>query len=186
MLVMFHGKKMSLQPFKFLMILMLSCYTAIAAGQALDLDPPEIVHTVPSTVKPGKDVQVLANITDNSGIEQATIYYRYRQIGPYQSLDMSNSAGAEYTATLATAKGQEMLQYYIEVVDTGGNRGLEGSPGTPLIVSIAKKSNTILYAVAGAVVIGLIAGAAGGGGGGEEPVRPDVREVTIGIEVPSQ
>lgn len=179
-----QGIKMAVQPLKFLTFLLLCCFTTFATGQTIDLDPPEITHTVQSSVKPGKDVQVTATITDKSGIEQATVFYRDQQIGPYQSVDMNNATGNEYTATLATVKGQDILQYYIEVVDTGGNRVLEGSPSSPLVVKVASKSS-LLYIVAGALAIGLIAGASGSGDS-DGPIPPGSRELTIGVGVPSQ
>jgi len=161
----------------------LFCFATVAVGQTtLDLDPPEVIHTVPVKVMPGKDLRIDANVTDDSGVDQVTVHYRSKQSDPFQSTEMTNVQGAEYTALIPTAKEMKSLQYYIEVLDAGGNRVLEGTPSTPLTITVEKRSN-ILYIVLGAVAIGALAGLAGGGGGDDAP-DPTSRVLTINTTVP--
>jgi len=39
----------------------------------------------------------------------------------------------EYTVTIDTSVGQDSVEYYIEALDTGGNRVLKGFPFFPLV-----------------------------------------------------
>lgn len=155
--------------------------TVVSAQSTIDLDPPEIQHNVPAPVKAGKAVKISALVTDEGGVESVVLYYRTTQTGPYETADMQNSQGAEYMAMIATSKSKEGLQYYIEAVDTGGNRVLEGEPGSPLVVQTAKKSNVLLYAAGALLAIGLVAGA---GGGGDEN-DPRFRDLVIQADIPS-
>lgn len=156
--------------------------TAVIGQTTIDLDPPKIEHSVPAKVVPGTPLKLYAIITDDGGIEQVTVYYRTNQNGDYQSVSMTNIQGAEYTALLSTAKKQQVVQYYIEMVDVGGNRVLEGSPGSPLVVNAEKKSSNILYLVLGAVAVGLLASSAGGSSGSGDTT--DSRVLTINADVP--
>ncbi|MEM7260121.1 MAG: hypothetical protein AAF404_22330, partial [Pseudomonadota bacterium] len=99
--------------------------TAAVAQTTIDLEPPSIDHNVPAAVKAGKAVRITALVTDEGGVESVIVYYRTTQTGPYDTAQMENSAGAEYTAVVATGKNKNGLQYYIEAVDSGGNRVLE-------------------------------------------------------------
>ena len=161
----------------------LFCFTTLAVGQTtIDLDPPEVTHTAPVKVVPGKDLRIDASVTDDSGVDQVTIHYRSKQSDPFLSAEMTNVQGAEYTVLIPTSKEIKSLQYYIEVLDAGGNRVLEGTPSTPLITEATKRSN-ILYVVLGAVAVGALVGLAGGGGGGggdsEVPEVPEVPNPTV-------
>lgn len=150
------------------LFLLIGCFviSAIVSAQTeLDLDPPTITHTAPEQFSAGKDLQVDANITDDSGIEEAVVFFRFGQIGNFKSTPLTESANGNYTAKLSSAKGQKILQYYIEALDTGGNRVLEGNPSQPLTVNAKNRSN-LLYVLLGAVVIGAVAAGAGGGDDG--------------------
>lgn len=161
--------------------LVLALSTAVVAQTTIDLEPPQIQHTVPTKIAPGSPLNLSATITDDGGIEEATVFYRSKQTGPFKSLPMTNTDGANYTASIPVNKKQQGVRYYIEVMDQGGNRVIEGSPSSPLVVQAPKRSN-LLYVALGVVAVGLLAGAAGGGSsnGGTD----DGRLITIDATVP--
>lgn len=168
-------------------ILIIGCIVSgiVASQTALDLTPPAISHTTPDSFTPGKALQIDVEIVDDSGIEEAKLYYRATQVGSYNSVPLVTSFGNVYSTQLSTEKGQKTIQYYIEALDKGGNRVLEGNPTQPITITGAAGRSNILYIALGALAIGAIAAAAGGGS--DDPVTtPSVsnRTVTINATVP--
>ncbi len=157
--------------------------TFAIAQSSFDLDPPTIAHTVPSAMTIGKPLRVNAIVTDDSGIEDVIVHYRAGQSGEYQAVSMINVQGSEYTALLSTTKDQKSIRYYIEAIDSSGNRVVEASPQSPLIVSAKKKSN-VLYILLGAVAVGALVGAAGGGGSSGGSGDSGTRVLSISAGVP--
>lgn len=174
---------MAIKILKSLCFVVASCLLslAVSAQSALDLNPPSITHSSSEQFSPGKPLMIEAEITDDSGIEEASVFYRAGQVGNFQSIPLAQSAGDKYTAEIPTQKKQKTLQYYIEALDTGGNRVLEGNPSQPLTVSAKSRSN-LLYLALGALAIGALAAAGGGDDGGES--APTSRTVTINATVP--
>lgn len=72
----------------------------------------------PTTVTPDDEVTVTATITDIQGISSALIKYKVNN-GSEQSVSMTNS-GNTYTGKIPKAADKEKVEFYIEVVNKGG------------------------------------------------------------------
>jgi hypothetical protein len=181
---------------------------SVAQAQALtddiDFDPPVIDHESLVTGIAGELQVFSAVVVDDRGLERVTLYYRSATGQDYQQVPMQRLSGTDnYTASVDSSVGQQKVEYYIEALDTGGNRVLKGFPFFPLVrsleapppVQVAEKPappptperNNTLYIVLGVLAVGLLAGLAGGsdggGGGGGEPTDNTV-PLTINVSPP--
>ncbi|MEE9341635.1 MAG: hypothetical protein V3V21_08280, partial [Thermoplasmata archaeon] len=85
--------------------------------QAADTTDPTITHTPVESATADKEVSIEATITDNVGVESATLYYRKQGDATYTSATMSVS-GDTYTATIpASAVTTDGVEYYISATD---------------------------------------------------------------------
>ncbi|OED37681.1 hypothetical protein AB833_22705 [Chromatiales bacterium (ex Bugula neritina AB1)] len=191
-------------------VFLIQCVWNPAIGQQLpsdiDLDPPVIDHEALVRGVAGEPQLFSAVIVDDRGIESVQLFYRPATDGEYTSVPMTLS-GSSYIATLQTDENQRRIEYYIEVLDTGGNRVLKGFPFYPLVRGLsipkapqpqitqppppsqqepAKKSgNTVLYVMLGVLALGLLAGASGGGSGGGGDSQPSNQvPLTINVSPP--
>jgi len=92
--------------------------------------PPAIVHTPIAAGRPlNQPVLVSADITDSSGVQSATLYYRPTGGGAFTPLAMSNVGGATYQATIpgpsVTAAG---VDYYLQATDSAMASNVGRSP----------------------------------------------------------
>jgi len=136
----------------------------------IDIDPPVIEHEALITGVPGESQVFNAEVFDDRGLESVQLFYRSRPGGDYESVVMT-SEDTTFTATVDTQLGQREIQYYIEALDTGGNRVLKGFPFFPLVrplesvsVNPASQVNTepepnnkVIYVLLGIAAIGLLA-----------------------------
>ena len=113
---------------------------------------------------------------------------------------------SEFVVTIDTLVDQNRIEYYIEAVDTGGNRVLKGFPFFPLVRQLngvtepappppvqaeEPKRNTLIYValgVAAAVGVGLALLSGGGGddgndGGNDPDPMPERGTVPLTIVV---
>ncbi len=109
----------------------------IASAAPLDNVKPVVVHTPVATAKIGSDVSISATVTDNIAIDTATLYYKVAGASAFTSkpLTYSNTTGkwtAVIPGTSVTAAG---VEYYLEAVDTTGNKGWSGSSGVPYVIT---------------------------------------------------
>jgi len=174
-------------------------------GDDIDFDPPVIDHESLVSGVAGELQVFSALVVDDRGLERVTLYYRGTTGQDYQQVTMQRlSATDNYTASVDSGVEQQKIEYYIEALDTGGNRVLKGFPFFPLVrvleaapvaqqieppapvASATTERNTALYIVLGVLAAGLIAGLAGGsnsgGGGGEPPVN--TVPLTINVSPP--
>ncbi len=175
-------------------------FPLIASAQNVDADPPVIeFEVVPDGIK--GDAQVFsATVTDEVGVQSVVFYYRFTAESSYESKPMKVLGDSDLYAVTIDSSDQienvELIQYYIEAMDSTGNRTLQGFAFDPLerqlsvpapaptattaepapVVGIST-SRKILYGVLGLVVIGALASAAGGGGGGSSEPGVDVTVV---------
>ncbi len=171
----------------------------------IDFDPPVIDHESLVSGVSGEIQVFSALVVDDRGLERVTLYYRSTTGQEYQQVPMQRlSATDNYTASVDSAVDQKKIEYYIEALDSGGNRVLKGFPFFPLVrgleaprqVPVAEqavtpppaeaKSNNALYIVLGVLAVGLIVGLAGGSsdnGGGGGGVPPDDNTVPLTINV---
>jgi len=140
----------------------------------IDIDPPVIEHEALKTGVPGELQVFSAEVFDDRGLESVQLFYRSRPGGDYESVAMT-SEGSTFTATVETQLGQREIQYYIEALDTGGNRVLKGFPFFPLVRPLESSSvnpasqvdaepesdSKVLYVILGIAVVGLLAAMSG-------------------------
>lgn len=100
----------------------------------LEGEPPVIVHTPVETLTPDKAIAITADITDNVKVAGATLYYKNKSADSWKSVDMRNTTGSVYKATIAAyeVKDEEIL-YYITATD-GANVGYCGTADEPNVI----------------------------------------------------
>ena len=108
-----------------------------ASGTALDTVPSEIVHSAVSQAPAGQSLTLLASITDNIAVIDASAYHRpLGGGGIYAELPMINAVGDQYTVNIPavdmTAPG---VEYYLEATD-GVSITRHGTPATPHQVTV--------------------------------------------------
>ena len=83
-----------------------------------DTTPPEITHTPVTEGVEGNPIEISAVITDESGVEEAVLYYRKGSDADYLSLVMATAGADTYTATIpASFVDAETIEYYIFASD---------------------------------------------------------------------
>ena len=159
----------------------------------IDIDPPVIDHEALGTGVPGQTQEFSARVIDDRGLAHVLLFYRDSPGIQYQRVEMVQSnQSTEYTSLVATALGQKKIEYYIEALDTGGNRVLKGFPFFPLIrqlesapVSpapevVSTPQSKFVYVLMGAAVVGLALALSGGN---DEPTTPQPGTVPLTINV---
>ena len=96
----------------------------ISAAPTGGLYAPQITHTPMTTASKGQPLTVTADLTDNSSVASATLYYRKGGASQYSNLNMS--PGSTYQATIPSSSVTEKgLEYYITAVDDSGHVSTE-------------------------------------------------------------
>jgi hypothetical protein len=113
-----------------------SAFSNVAQGTPLDTIPPVIVHTPVTTAEPGLPLTILADVTDNVGVQGVTLYFRGRGGMVYQSRGMTLVSGSRYAATIEGSwVSSPGLDYYLEASD-GVNTVRSGQPELPNTVVV--------------------------------------------------
>lgn len=100
----------------------------------LEGEPPVIVHTPVETLTPDKAIAITADITDNVKVAGATLYYKNKSADSCKSVDMRNTTGSVYKATIAAYEvTDEEILYYITATD-GANVGYCGTADEPNVI----------------------------------------------------
>jgi len=158
----------------------------------IDIDPPVIEHEALKTGVPGEPQEFNAIVIDDRGLESVQLFHRSRPGGDYESVVMTNEA-SNFSAIVETQLGQREIQYYIEALDTGGNRVLKGFPFFPLVrplesVSVnpagptdpvPESNNKLIYVLLGIAAIGFLAQMSND----KEPEQAPENTRTLEIEV---
>ena len=119
----------------------------------LEGEPPVIVHTPVKTLTPDKAIAITADITDNVKVAGATLYYKNKSADSWKSVDMRNTTGSVYKATIAAYEvTDEDILYYITATD-GANVGYCGTADEPNVIvphyvtgiEIVSKPNKLNY-----------------------------------------
>ena len=164
----------------------------------IDFDPPVIDHEALDPGVAGEPQIFTAGVIDDRGLKHVMLFYRNQTGEQYLSAGMQKVEGSnDYSVTINTAPEHSTIEYYIEALDTGGNRVLKGFPFFPLVreltsatANVAEVSesspsrNRLIYVLLGVAAVGLVAAVAGGGGGGgsNEPMS-DNDTVPLSITV---
>lgn len=100
----------------------------------LEGEPPVIVHTPVKTLTPDKAIAITADITDNVKVAGATLYYKNKSADSWKSVDMRNTTGTVYKATIAAYEvTDEEILYYITATD-GANVVYCGTADEPNVI----------------------------------------------------
>ena len=100
----------------------------------LEGEPPVIVHTPVKTLTPDKAIAKTADITDNVKVAGATLYYKNKSADSWKSVDMRNTTGSVYKATIAAYEvTDEEILYYITATD-GANVVYCGTADEPNVI----------------------------------------------------
>lgn len=100
----------------------------------LEGEPPVIVHTPVKTLTPDKAIAITTNITDNVKVAGATLYYKNKSADSWKSVDMRNTTGSVYKATIAAYEvTDEEILYYITATD-GANVVYCGTADEPNVI----------------------------------------------------
>lgn len=128
-----------------------------------DALPPAIVYTPLASAAVGQGIPIRANITDPSGIANATLLYRGVDGGPFQPVSMEiGNDGRNFTATIPAQPHVGTVEYVIVANDTWANEARAPVAGassirivdtfTPLVVGLALAGG-LLSAVAVAFLL---------------------------------
>ena len=106
-----------------------------------DTTPPTIVHAAVTSAFAGDAITITATITDNIGVQGATLYYRKKGDATYTNLALSAS-GNTYSAVIpASAVTTAGVQYYISATDGTNTATAPTNPSTaPYEVSVSEKT----------------------------------------------
>lgn len=172
---------------------------ADSLAQTIDIDPPVIdLQTVEEGVQ-GETQVFTSTVTDNEEVTEVTLHYRTDPNGVYEPREMKSIGGSNiFSVSIEPAdKSAEVIQYYLEARDRGGNRTIQGFAFDPLerqlvppdqpvtaeaepaeepVAPGMSTGRKVLYGVLGVVVVGALAAAASGGddggGGTDGPTVP--------------
>jgi len=113
-----------------------SDYSNVATATPVDTIPPAISHTPLTEAPPGLPLTLYADITDNVGVREATLYVRSIGETEYVSKTMTHTTGDRYSATIEGSQvSSPGLEYYIEA-DDGISTVREGRPDYPYQVAV--------------------------------------------------
>lgn len=113
-------------------------FSAQTDGGKLDVVAPEIKRViVPSEVYSGSSITFKVKVADNVGIKSVVLYYRFPDsAGQYKKLTMMHKPAIdEYQLTIDDIPGAKM-EYYVEVMDAGGNVVFHGSSFSPISIDV--------------------------------------------------
>ena len=92
------------------------------------------IQLSPENPQYGASVQASLAITDESGIENATLYYKIGDAS-WQSTSMTTSSSL-YIATIPAAEWGTIMLYYVTSFDEAGNLGSVGNESSPLSYTV--------------------------------------------------
>ena len=124
-------------------------YTFLTQRSA-DVIPPEITISGSVTGTVDSEMTVCADVTDNTMIESAVLYYRRGGERVYRSVSMTDAGGAQYAGTVpAESVTERGVEYYITAADTAGNEATspeENAAASPHVVQVSFSSLDCPYA----------------------------------------
>jgi hypothetical protein len=113
-----------------------SDFSNVTQATPVDTIPPVISHTPITEAPPGLPLTLLADVTDNVGVQSVTLSYRLIGGTQYTAKAMVHTTGNRYSATVA---GSQMtspgIEYYIEASD-GVSTVRKGRPDYPYQVTV--------------------------------------------------
>ncbi len=105
----------------------------------IENDKQSPVHSIielnPSEPWRGEDVDVSLAVTDQTGVDNVTLYYSTSSTGPWTELSMLSS-GSLYSATIPAQYSGDTVYYYIFSYDIFGQMTMSGNATSPLSFAI--------------------------------------------------
>jgi len=157
-----------------------------AAAQGFDVEPPIIEHEVQVSADAADRQSFTATVADDNELANVRFLYRFEGERQYTSVEMSRiSSSSTFNVDVPTdVESGAAIEYYIEARDESGNRTLRGYNFSPLVRFIElpqpevvpvveatppKANLKPVYYVAGALVLGVLAGVLANSGGSDGP-----------------
>ncbi len=126
-----------------------------ALAQASDTEAPVLIHRQVDAGVAGELQTFLARVSDDFGIEEVTLHYRQSDVGDFNSLSMRplvDSIG-EYMIAIETSVSEYPgLQYYIEAVDSSGNKTNRGYVYAPIVLPLTAPATITSNTTPGPIV----------------------------------
>ena len=105
---------------------------AASPVEGIDLDPPQVDHIPVSSGVAGSVQSISVKASDAQGVASVTLLYRSAVNAEYKRVLMQPVVGTDnYTVAIDSSSAQRFIEYYFLVIDTGGNKVLNGFPYEP-------------------------------------------------------
>ncbi len=134
--------------------------------KVIDNSPPVITHIPIKRAIIRRDVKIEAVVKDNVKVKSVFCYFR-RSKGNYTLIPLTKTSGNKYRGIIKGENVKEpFLEYYLEAVDTSGNKSQWHSEKKPLRVAVGKPSSKLPWIIGttgAAVIVGGIYFLSGGG-----------------------
>ncbi len=136
-------KAVILSVVSFYAFLILPLAPVFAQGQDspddLDLTAPVIRYDPSRTPAAfGVPIEIVADVTDNQGIDEVTLFYRVKGMSSYSRITMRSEGGGFYSAVIPKENATEAgIEFYIQASDQSGNVALRGFAGEPILMAVA-------------------------------------------------
>lgn len=181
-------------------------FYGIASAQVADTEAPVVIHRQAESPGVAGELQTfLARVSDDYEISEVTLFYRQSDGGEFSRIPMRvllDTLGEYMIAVETSVSDYEGIQYYIEAVDTSGNRTNRGYSYAPIILPLdapiataapvadvapvaekGKLPGGLLIGLGALLLLGALAG--GGSGSSSPPVDPDTVTLTIVSDGPA-
>jgi hypothetical protein len=124
----------------------------------VDLAPPTIhaVFNVPTAPGFGDPINVVVNVTDDTWIVNATLYYRRSGDPVWYQLSMIQYSGAEWRAILGTFFPGVTVTYYVAVRDAGGRTQTDDNAGSYYSFAVSGLGLIIWLILGAAIVLAVL------------------------------
>jgi len=106
--------------------------TDIFQIQIYDVTAPVITHAPPLTAPLDTPINIVANVTDDVGVSNVTLYYGNVSDTSYRAVDMVLDSG-NWTATIPAQGKTGTVHYYIWANDTSGNNATSPTMGAHIV-----------------------------------------------------
>ncbi len=98
-----------------------------------DIKGPAIVHIPVREYKPGIDINILAYVKDESGVNRVEVHYRDENSAKFTKIVMNSISADKFSATIPTYGLQGKLSYFIIAEDKLGNVSYLPSSESPFV-----------------------------------------------------
>ena len=108
-------------------------------AQIDDTEPPVLIHRQIEAGVAGELQTFLARVSDDFEISEVNLFYRQNETGEFTRIEMRpllDSIGEYMIAVETSPASYEGLQYYIEAVDTSGNKTNRGFAFAPIVMPL--------------------------------------------------